>query len=153
MDIEARLAALGWELPQSVKPVAAYVPVNQAGDLLVVSGQLPIKSGALLACGSVPSVVNLEQATHAAGQCTVNALAAIGNYLEGDWSRMLQVVRVGVFVQSDQGFGSQPQVANGASELLVSVFGNAGRHARAAVGVNALPLNASVEVELTVRIR
>ncbi|MCC6579981.1 MAG: RidA family protein [Phycisphaeraceae bacterium] len=153
MDIQVKLQALGWTLPEPVKPVAAYVPVKQAGDMLYISGQLPMRGGKLLATGAVPSAVSVEQAGEAAGQCVVNALAAIHAHLNGDWSRFMQVVRVGVFVQSDNGCAGQPQVANGASELLAKVFGEAGRHARAAVGVNALPLNACVEVELTVQIR
>jgi len=153
LDVKAKLAAMGRTLPEPVKPVAVYVPVIQSGDLLVVSGQLPMRDGKLLATGAVPCAVSIEDANEAAAQCAVNAIAAIGAHLDGDWSRILQIVRVGVFVQSEDGFGGQPQVANGASELLGEVFGESGRHARSAVGVNALPLNASVEVELMVRIK
>ena len=152
LDIPAKLAELGWTLPQLSKPVASYVPVVQVGDLLVVSGQLPMREGKLMATGRVPSGVSVEGASQAAAQCVVNALAAIGTHLDGDWSRILQVVRLGVFVQSDDGFSSQSLVANGASELLGKLLGPAGQHARVAVGVNALPLGACVEVELMVQV-
>lgn len=152
VDVPAKLAQLGWTLPQPSKPVAAYVPVVQTGNLLIVSGQLPMRDGKLMASGAVPSAVSIDEATQAAAQCAVNALAAIGAYLNGDWSRVKQIVRLGVFVKSDDDFGGQPTVANGASELLGQIFGDAGRHARAAVGVNALPLNACVEVELMIEI-
>jgi enamine deaminase RidA (YjgF/YER057c/UK114 family) len=152
VDVPAQLMTLGWTLPQPSKPVAAYVPVVQTGNLLVISGQLPMRDGKLMATGAVPSAVSVELATQAAAQCAVNALAAIGAHLDGDFSRLKQIVRLGVFVKSDDDFGGQPTVANGASELLGAVFGEAGRHARVAVGVNALPLNACVEVELMVQI-
>ncbi|MAX26210.1 MAG: LysR family transcriptional regulator [Phycisphaeraceae bacterium] len=151
-DVKAKLAELGWTLPQPSKPVACYVPVVQTGNLLVVSGQLPMVDGKVTATGAVPSVVSVEDARQAAAQCAVNALAAIGMHLDGDFSKIKQIVRLGVFVKSDDDFGGQPQIANGASELIGEVFGKAGRHARAAVGVNALPLDACVEVELMVEI-
>lgn len=151
-DVKAKLKSLGWDLPEPAVPVAAYVPVVQTGDLLIVSGQLPMHNGKLMVTGPVPSEVDKDKARDAAAQCAVNALAAIGAHLDGDLSRIEQIVRVGVYVLSDDGFGDQPKVANGASELLVDVFGDAGRHARAAVGTNALPLNATVEVEMMVRI-
>lgn len=149
MTIEAKLANLGLSLPTPPKPVAAYIPCVRTGNLVVVSGQLPMAAGQLLATGRVPSVVDLEQAQECARQCVLNGLAILKAELDGDWSGLVKVVRVGVFVQSDDGFAEQPQVANGASQLLVDVLGDAGRHARAAVGVNALPLNAPVEVEFT----
>lgn len=149
MTIEAKLANLGLSLPTPPKPVAAYIPCVRTGNLVVVSGQLPMAAGQLLATGRVPSVVDLEQAQECARQCVLNGLAILKAELDGDWSGLVKVVRVGVFVQCDDGFSEQPQVANGASQLLVDVLGDAGRHARAAVGVNALPLNAPVEVEFT----
>lgn len=149
MTIESKLANLGLSLPTPPKPVAAYIPCVRTGNLVVVSGQLPMAAGQLLATGRVPSVVDLEQAQECARQCVLNGLAILKAELDGDWSGLVKVVRVGVFVQSDDGFAEQPQVANGASQLLVDVLGDAGRHARAAVGVNALPLNAPVEVEFT----
>lgn len=149
MTIESKLANLGLSLPTPPKPVAAYIPCVRTGNLVVVSGQLPMAAGQLLATGRVPSVVDLEQAQECARQCVLNGLAILKAELDGDWSGLVKVVRVGVFVQSDDGFSEQPQVANGASQLLVDILGDAGRHARAAVGVNALPLNAPVEVEFT----
>ena len=148
MQIEARLAELGLSLPEPPKPVAAYVPCVRAGSLVIVSGQLPLVDGKLTASGKVPSQVSLEDAQTAARQCALNGLAVLKAELGGDWSALAHVARLGVFVQSDDDFADQPQVANGASELMQQVLGEAGRHARAAVGVNSLPLNAAVEVEL-----
>ena len=146
MDIAQKLGELGWALPAAPKPIAAYVPAVRSGILLFVSGQLPMRDGKLLATGKVPSAVSIELAQKAAAQCAVNALAIVLAEL-GDWQKLSRVVRVGVFVQSDADFGDQAKVANGASELLQQVLGDSGRHARAAVGTNALPLNAAVEVE------
>lgn len=146
MNPEAQLATLGITLPTPPKPVAAYVPAVRTGDLLFVAGQLPLLDGKLLATGPVPSAVDLELATRAARQCAVNLLAVAKAEL-GDLSRIRRVVKLGVFVACDAPFADQPKVANGASELMQAVFGEAGRHARAAVGTNALPLNATVEVD------
>lgn len=145
-DWEAAVEKLGLTLPPPVKPVASYVPARRVGNLLYVSGQLPMRDGVLIATGKVPSTVAIEAAQQAARQCVLNGLAAAKAEL-GDLSAIESVVRVGVFVQSDDTFDAQHKVANGASDLLADIFGEAGRHARAAVGVNALPLNAAVEVE------
>jgi enamine deaminase RidA (YjgF/YER057c/UK114 family) len=153
MDIPEKLSSLGWTLPQPPKPIAAYVPSVRIGDMLYVSGQLPWRDGKLLAVGKVCSSVAVELAQTAAAQCAVHALSVCGGELGGDWDRLVRVVRVGVFVQSDNDFYDQAKVANGASELLVQVLGDSGRHARAAVGVNALPLNAAVEVEFLFQVR
>jgi enamine deaminase RidA (YjgF/YER057c/UK114 family) len=153
MDIHARLAELGLTLPAAPKPVAAYVPAVRSGNLVYVSGQLPMRDGKLIATGPVPSACSLELAQEAARQCVLNGLAVVGDQVGGDFSRVVRVVRVGAFVQSDHGWTEQPKVANGGSELLQQVFGDAGRHARAAVGTNALPLGASVEIELLVEVR
>lgn len=144
---ESRLAALGLTLPKPSAPVAAYVPTKRVGALLFVSGQVPFKDGVLMAKGVVPSAVSMEEAVGCSRQCVLNALAAAKAAL-GDLARIKQVVRVGVWVACANDFTDQPKVANGASELLVSIFGEAGRHARAAVGTNALPLGAPVEVEV-----
>ena len=141
------LAKLGLSLPQSPKAVAAYVPAVRTGNLVVVSGQLPLKDGQLIAVGSVPDPVSIDAAKEAAGQCALNALATLGTQIDNDFSRLTRVVRLGVFVASSPGFTDQHLVANGASELLAELLGEAGRHARAAVGVPSLPLGASVEVE------
>lgn len=153
MDIHAKLTALGLKLPAAPKPVASYVPAVRAGDLVFVSGQLPMSEGKLMAKGPVPSAVSLEEGQAAARQCALNALAILGDQIGGDWSRLVRIVRLGVFVSSDNGFTDQPKVANGASDLLGQIFGAAGQHARAAVGVNTLPLGATVEVELIVQVR
>ncbi len=148
MDIVQKLKDLGHALPAPPKPIAAYVPCVRSGRLLFISGQLPLRDGALIATGKAPADVSIEAAQSAAAQCVVNALAIAGAELGGDFSRVARVVRLGVFVQSADGFAGQAKIANGASELLQQLFGEAGRHARAAVGVNALPLNATVEVEM-----
>ena len=147
MAIEDKLASLGLQLHAAPAPVAAYVPCVRTGNLVLVSGQLPLTAGQLIATGPVPSQVNVEQAREAAAQCVLNGLSILRNELGGDLSKLRRVLRVGVFVQCDDGFKDQPLVANGASELLEKLLGEAGSHARAAVGVNALPLNASVEIE------
>lgn len=151
--IAVRLAELGLELPPAPAPVAAYVPSVRTGSLLIISGQIPIDGGALLATGPVPSVTSPDDATRAARRCVLNGLAVAAAALDGDLDRVARVVRVGAFVCSDPDFFGQPAVANGASELLVEIFGDAGRHARAAVGSVALPLGASVEVEMMLEVR
>ena len=151
--VRQRLADAGVILPPAPKPIAAYVPWVRAGDLVFVSGQIPMLDGALAAVGPVPSAVGVEAAAVAARQCVVNALAVLAEALDGDLDRVRQIVRLGVFVASDTGFHDQPRVANGASELLVEVFGPAGRHARAAVGSVGLSLGAAVEVELLAEVR
>jgi enamine deaminase RidA (YjgF/YER057c/UK114 family) len=153
MDVLERLRELNLTLPPVAKPVAAYVPTMTAGDLVYVSGQLPLVEGRLTCQGAVPSAVSVEQAQLAARQCALNGLAALGEAIGGDWSRLRQVVRIGVFVACEADFTDQPKVANGASELLAAVLGDRGRHARAAVGAPALPLGATVEVEMIAQIR
>lgn len=147
-QITAKLAELGLQLPAAPKPVAAYIPAVRTGNLVFISGQLPMKDGKLLSTGSVPDQVSLEAGQAAARQCVLNALAVLADQLGGDLGRVKRIVRLGVFVCSAAGFTEQPKVANGASELLQQIFGEQGRHARAAVGSIALPLGASVEVEM-----
>ncbi|RLS44435.1 MAG: RidA family protein [Planctomycetota bacterium] len=147
MSIEARLAELGLTLPEPAKPVASYVPTVRTGNLVFCSGQLPFLKGQLLAIGPVPTAVDIPTAQAAARQSVLNGLAALRAELGGDLSKLVRVVRIGVFVQSVDGFKEQPQVGNGASDLLVEILGDHGKHARTSVSVNALPLNASVEVE------
>ena len=148
MTPQERLTDLGLTLPEAPKPVAAYVPSVRTGNLLYISGQLPFRDGQLIAIGPVPSAVSIEQAQEAARQCVLNALAVLAEAVGGDLDRVRRIVRLGVFVASDPTFTDQPKVANGASELLQDIFGDLGRHARAAVGSVALPLGASVEVEM-----
>lgn len=149
--IEARLKELGLELATPARPAGAYVPCRRVGNLVYVSGQVPLAGGKALATGSVPSRVSIEKARECARQCVLNAMSAIRAEV-GSLDRVRQVVRVGVFVWSDEGFTEQPKVGNGASELLVEVFGEAGKHARAAVGTNSLPLGVPVEVEFLVEV-
>jgi enamine deaminase RidA (YjgF/YER057c/UK114 family) len=146
----ARLAELGLELPAVAKPVAAYVPAVRTGDLVFTSGQLPLVGGALPATGLVGAVVTPEDAKDLARTCALNALAAIDALVGLD--AVTRVVKVVGFVASAPGFTGQPAVVNGASELLGEVFGAAGQHARSAVGVAMLPLDAPVEVELVVEV-
>lgn len=148
-NIHDRLKELGLTLPPAPKPVAAYIPCVQSGNHLFISGQLPLVQGKLLATGIVPSQVSLEAAQQAAGQCVLNALVIVGDALEGDWSRLVRIVKLGVFVACDAAYTEQAKVANGASELLLDLFGDPGRHPRVAVGMIVLPLDASVEVEVT----
>lgn len=145
--LQDKLTELNLTLPDAPKAVAAYVPAVRTGNLVIVSGQLPLKGGQLMATGPVPSATRLEEAQQAAGQCVLNALAVLGTQIDNDFSRLVRVVRLGVFVASDPGFTDQHLIANGASELIVQLLGDPGRHARAAVGVPSLPLGASVEVE------
>ena len=148
---EQRLAELGLSVPDVAKPVAAYVPAVVSGDHVFTSGQLPMQSGQLMATGKVGGEVTQEEAVACARQCALNALAAIRAEL-GDLSAIKRVVKVVAYVASTPDFTGQPLVANGVSELLGEVFGEAGRHARSAVGVPVLPLDAPVEVELVVEI-
>jgi enamine deaminase RidA (YjgF/YER057c/UK114 family) len=150
-DPEAVLAAMGLVLPEAPKPVAAYIPWRRAGNLVYTAGQIALKDGKLLAVGAVPGQVPVELAQACARQCALNALAVLKSAV-GSLSAVKQVVRVGVWVCSEPGFYEQPKVANAASELLVEVFGDAGRHVRAAVGSVALPLGSPVEVEVLVEV-
>jgi enamine deaminase RidA (YjgF/YER057c/UK114 family) len=146
----AKLEELGLKLPEVVPPVAAYVPAVQSGAHVYVSGQLPMADGKLLATGKVGGEVTPEQAKELAARCALNALAAI-EALVG-LGRVTKIVKVTGFVASAAGFTGQPGVINGASELFGAVFGEAGRHARSAVGVSELPLGAPVEVEVIAQI-
>lgn len=147
---EDRLAELGLSVPEVPTPVAVYVPAVVSGDLVFTSGQLPMKNGELMLTGKVGGEVGPEEAKEAAQQCALNAIAAVKSKI-GDLDKVAQVVKVVVFVASTPDFTGQPQVANGASELLGTVFGDAGIHARSAVGVPVLPLDSPVEVEIVVR--
>ncbi len=148
---EDRLAELGLSVPDVAKPVAAYVPAVRTGNHVYTSGQLPMKSGELMHTGKVGGEVSVEDATACAQQCALNGLAAVRSVI-GDLSRVVRVVKLVVFVASTPDFTGQPGVANGASELVGSVFGDAGQHARSAVGVPVLPLDAPVEVEMIVEV-
>ncbi|GEP33420.1 LysR family transcriptional regulator [Nocardioides szechwanensis] len=148
---EERLAGLGLAVPEVAKPVAVYVPAVRSGNHVYTSGQLPMRSGELMFTGKVGGEVTVDEAVECARQCALNALAAIRAEV-GELSAVKRVVKVVVFVASTPDFTGQPGVANGVSELLGEVFGDAGVHARSAVGVTALPLDAPVEVELLVEL-
>ncbi len=148
MSTRARLVRLGIELPEVVAPVASYVPAVRTGSLVFTSGQLPMKAGKLPRTGKVGAEVSPEDASALARICALNALAAIDALVGID--AVTRVVKVVGFVASAPGFNGQPGVVNGASDLLGEVFGDNGRHARSAVGVSELPLDAPVEVELLV---
>ena len=150
-EIEAKLAELGLTLPEAAAPVAAYVPVVLAGGLAHVSGQLPFVDGKLVT-GRLGEDVSLDDGAKAAQACGLMILAQLKSAL-GSLSRVERIVKLGVFINSTGSFTDQPKVANGASELMQNVFGEAGRHARSAVGVPVLPLGAAVEIDATVAVR
>lgn len=153
--VEARLAEIGLSVPDVAPPVAVYVPAVRDGDLVFTSGQLPMVQGALAATGKVgegEGLITPEQAKELARTCALNAIAAVKSVI-GDLDAVTRVVKVVGFVASDPSFSGQPGVVNGASELLGTAFGEAGVHARSAVGVAVLPLDAPVEVEITVSLR
>lgn len=149
MKPSQRLSELGLTIPPAAAPIGSYVPANRSGRLIYTSGQLPSREGKVLFTGKVPGDVTVQQAAEASGIAMLNAVAAAA-HLAGGIDAIERVVRVCVFVNSSAGFFEQPTVANGASDLLVKIFGEAGRHARSAVGVSELPRNAVVEVELLV---
>lgn len=151
MSPEKKLTELGLELPPAAAPVGAYVPAVRSGNLVFTAGQLPMVAGELTASGEVPGDVSLEDAQVAARQAALNALAAVAG-LVGSIDCITRIVRVNVFVNSSAGFTDQAKVANGASEMLAEVFGEAGRHTRCAIGAAELPLDAAVELDMVVEV-
>ena len=149
--VESRFNELNLSLPDAPKPVAAYISAKQTGKLVFTAGQLPMVNGELVSKGLLGQDVEIDEANKAARICTLNALAAIKGVI-GDLDRIKQIVRVVGYVASVPTFTQQPAVVNGASELLLEIFGENGKHARSAVGMAVLPLNASVEIELTVEV-
>lgn len=145
-----RIAELGIELPEVAKPIAAYVPAVKAGRVVYTSGQLPMVNGELMFVGQVGVGVSLEDGAACARQCALNALAAIGSVV--DLNKIDQIVKVTGFISSRHDFTTHSAVMNGASDLLLEIFGDAGKHARTSIGVSSLPLGAPVEVELLVRL-
>ena len=148
-DVAARLDELGIVLPEPAVPLAAYVGFVRHGDLVFVSGQLPLEGGAPLMTGLLGAGVSIEDGQRCARQCTINILAQLRIACDGDWSLVRRCVRLGGFVASTADFTNHPKVVNGASELIGDVFGEKGAHARAAVGVSSLPLGVPVEVDAT----
>jgi enamine deaminase RidA (YjgF/YER057c/UK114 family) len=149
--VEDRLADLGFSVPDVATPVASYVPAVRTGSYVYTSGQLPMREGALMTTGKVGDAVSPDDAAACAQQCALNAIAAVKAEI-GDLDAVKRVVKVVCFVASEPEFTGQPQVANGASDLLGKAFGDAGVHARSAVGVPVLPLDAPVEVEILVEV-
>lgn len=152
-NLDAILANLGLSLPAPAKPIAAYIPAVQSGNQLFISGQVPQRDGQPIHTGPIPSKTTLEQGQEAAKLCVLQALAIVKDHLKGDWSRLVRVVKLGAFIQSDPGYGDQPKVANGASEFLQQIMGDAGTHARSAIGTHSLPRNTSVEIDFIFEIK
>ncbi|MBN1154012.1 RidA family protein [candidate division KSB1 bacterium] len=152
MDIERKLEQMGFQLPETPKPVAAYIPAIVAGEFVYTSGQIPVQGGEVKYKGKLGENISLEQGYEAARICALNALSAIKGVI-GDLDRIEKVVKVVGFVNSTHDFTQQPAVVNGASEFLKQLFGEQGNHARSAVGIAQLPLGVSVEVEMIVKIK
>ncbi len=152
MNVEERLKEMNIVIPQVTRPLASYVPAIAAGSLVFVSGQLPMSEGSLLYSGKVGVDLSIEEGEEAARQAMINCLAALFGML-GDWEALDRIVKVTGYIQCREDFTQQPRVLNGASNLLEQIFGDKGLHARAAVGVNALPLNAACEVELIAKLK
>lgn len=151
--ISSRLIELGIVLPSAPKPVASYSPFVISGNSIIVSGQVPLDQGELRYRGKLGRDFDVAEGQAAARLCGLNILAQLDNALEGDLDRVTQIVRLGGFVNSAEDFSEQPQVINGASDLMLEVFGDNGRHARAAVGVNALPAGVAVEIDAVAEFR
>lgn len=152
MTVEEKLKSLGIALPQTPKPVAAYIPATQVDNIVYTSGQLPMVAGELKFKGKLGREISKEQGYEAAKICALNALSAIKSVI-GDLDRIMQIVKVVGFVASAEGFTEQPAVINGASEFLTEILGEKGVHARSAVGMAELPLGAPVELELIVKVK
>lgn len=152
-QIDSRLQELGIDVPQAAAPVANYVGWVRTGNLVVISGQLPLKDGKVSTTGLLGRDVSVEDAAVAARQSGINIIAQLRAACGGDLDKVVRIVRLGGFVACTPDFTDHPKVINGASDLMVEVFGDAGRHARAAVGCPSLPLNAAVEVDALVEIR
>jgi len=150
MSVRDSLRDLGLEVPVAAKPVAAYVPATRTGNLIFTAGQLPLVNGEMVATGKVGQEVDVDQAKKLAEVCALNCLAAVETIVPIE--RIFRIVRVVGYVNGTAGFTNQPAVINGASELFLNLWGDSGKHARSAVGVAELPLNAPVEIELTVEI-
>ena len=152
MSVDAKLKELGIELPVPVAPVANYVPFVITGNLVSVSGQIPMQDGKLAFEGKVEDGVSIEDAEAAARLCGINIISQLKAACDGDLNRVKRIVKLGAFVNCKDSFAGQPQIINAASDLMVDVFGDKGRHSRSAVGTNALPLNVPVEIDALVEI-
>ena len=149
--IEEKIKELGFEVPEVAKPLAAYIPAKKVGNLVMTSGQVPLVKGEIKYKGKVGKDLSEEDGIKAAQDCALNCLAAIKS-VAGNLDRIVEVEKLTVFVASAEDFTAQPKVANGASELIGQIFGEAGKHVRSAVGVTALPLDSAVEIEMIVKI-
>ena len=149
---EEKIKKMGITIPEVVKPLAAYIPAMQVGNLVMTSGQVPISEGKVKYSGKVGSDLSEEEGKEAAKLCALNCLSAIKSVI-GNLDKIKRVVKLTVFVSSAEGFTAQPKVANGASEFIGEIFGDAGKHVRSAVGVSELPLNSAVEIEMIVEIK
>lgn len=149
---EEKIKQLGITIPEPVKPLAAYIPAMQVGNLVMTSGQVPISSGAVKYQGKVGRDLSEEEGNEAAKLCAINCLSAVKSVI-GNLDEIKRVLKLTVFVASAEGFTAQPKVANGASELIGEIFGEAGKHVRSAVGVSELPLNSAVEIEMIVEVK
>jgi enamine deaminase RidA (YjgF/YER057c/UK114 family) len=150
--IEEKLKKLGFNLPEVPKPVAAYIPSIKINDLIYTAGQIPSVGGKLMFAGKIGKELTVTEGQRASEICLLNCLAAVKG-LTGDLDKIERIVKLTVFVNSADGFIEQPKVANGASELLIKIFDNKGKHVRSAVGVNELPLNSAVEVEMICEVK
>jgi len=150
--IEKKIKELGYTLPETAKPLAAYIPAIRVGEFVYTSGQVPIVGGELKYKGKIGADLTLEDGQKSSIICALNGLSAIKGIV-GDLNKIEQIIKLTVFVNSANGFTDQPKVANGASEFLGSVFGDAGIHTRSAVGVSELPINSAVEIEMIVKVK
>jgi len=148
---EEKLKQMGVTIPEVVKPLAAYIPATQIGNLVMTSGQVPISNETVMYSGKIGKDLTEEEGMKAAKLCALNCLSAIRSVI-GNLDKIKRVVKLTVFVSSADGFTAQPKVANGASEFIGEVFGDAGKHVRSAVGVSELPLNSAVEIEMVVEV-
>ncbi|MBS4035947.1 MAG: RidA family protein [Ignavibacterium sp.] len=150
--IEEKIKELGFEVPEAAKPLAAYIPAKRIGNLIMTSGQVPLVDGKLKYAGKVGADLSEEEGQKAAEICALNCLAAIKSVI-GNLDKIEDVVKLTVFVNNKDGYSAQPKIANGASELIGKIFGEKGLHARSAVGVSGLPINAPVEIEMIVKVK
>ena len=150
---EENIKQLGIEIPDMPLPLANYVPFKVSDSVVYVSGQAPVKNGELLFQGKVGDNITVEDGIKAAELCCINIIAALKKSINGDWNRLDSFLKLGGFVNCNNNFNDQPKIINGASDLLVSIFGDQGRHARFAVGSNSLPMNISVEIDAIIKIK
>lgn len=149
--IEEKIKQMGITIPEAAKPLAAYIPALQVGNLIMTSGQVPIAGGVIKFQGKVGKDLSEEEGKNAAKLCAINCLSAVKS-ITGSLDKIKRIIKLTVFVNSSEGFTAQPKIANGASEFIVEIFGEAGKHVRSAVGVSELPLNSAVEIEMIVEV-